>query len=191
MASPDQPVGRHELDLRSARGEIVGGADAALQARLVIDQHIAARRRLACRIFQLETASSAPGHAGARGVPPVAMTTISGDSADTASALAVRSSRTSTPSRRQLPLEPARDPGEVLPPGDRPGKIDLPAQARRRLEQHDRMAALGGDPGRLQPAGPAADDHDAPCLRRAGDDVGHDLFPAGRRVLDAGERRRP
>ena len=53
------------------------------------------------------------------------------------------------------------------------------------LEQHDGMAALGADARRFQPAGAAADDHDALLLGGLGDDVRHGPLAAGGGVLDA------
>ena len=47
------------------------------------------------------------------------------------------------------------------------GQDDLAAQAVGGLEQHDLVAALGGDAGRLHAADAAADDHDLALRRRA------------------------
>ena len=65
-------------------------------------------------------------------------------------------------------------------------EADLPTRIRGRLEQHDPMAALGRDTGRLQAGRPRPDDHDRPTRAGARDGQLRDrLLPPGRRVVDA------
>ncbi len=85
----------------------------------------------------------------------------------------------------ELAHPPLDDAQQVLAPGVAGGQPDLTAGPRHRLEQHDVVAALAGDPGRLEPGRAGADDDHAPSRRRLRDLVRHRLLAARRRVVDA------
>src|SRR5258708_1122699 len=125
---------------------------------------------------QLDTVSSLPASSTApSGSPPVATITRSRSTPFTASPPA-------HPFRR-TPPPPPPPPGPPLAAG---GQAELAAGIGRGFEQDDGVAALAGDPRRLQPARPGADDHD--LLRRsvrAADDMRHRRLAPGRGVVHA------
>src|SRR3546814_3829064 len=65
------------------------------------------------------------------------------------------------------------------------GKPDLAAGRAGRLEDNHLVAALAGDPGRLQPARTRPYDNYLPLARRLWNDMRHRQFAAGRGVMDA------
>src|SRR5215472_17185849 len=85
-----------------------------------------------------------------------------------------------------LLAEPAHDADELPPPGRAGGKQNLAAEQCRGLEQHDIVAAPGGDPRGLEPAQTPADHDDFPLWAGALlDELRQRLFAARGDVVDA------
>ena len=131
------------------------------------------------------TRSSPASSSGFCGRPPVATMTTSGCRSrdDVLVGVGVDAHVDTQPG--QFAVAPLDDAHQVLASRVARREPDLATGPRHRLEQHDVVPALGADPGRLQTAGTAADDHDTSATGGARDVVRHGLLAPGGRVVDA------
>jgi hypothetical protein len=155
-------------------------------AALVIDQDVAARRRLAG-----EHLPAVDGMAGAR-EGRRRRVAAGGDDHDIRILFqhGLDRRRRLQPELHarlaQLVFQPAHDARERLPPWHQLGQLELAAQRIAGLEQHDPMPARRRHPRGLEPGRPAAGDDHALRRWRFRQDMRHGRFAPGRRVLDAG-----
>ena len=186
---PDVPVGRHDLDRRARRGHPLGTGQRVLGA-VVVEERGPSRVRRGRAADDVPRADDQVGAFGQQREPRLP---AGRDDDDIGAERRNRGGVGDDPETQvdagvpAFGREPVDDPDEVGAAGRRPcGEHDLPAGLRRRLEQHHRMSALGGDPRRLEPGRTRADDDDpARRARRSRRQVRDRLLASRRRVLDA------